>query len=204
MPGFVQATVCIHLMDCQGRGSPPWETVEWLLSRLFRGRGALHQHLPRSLRGPGDPCMVLDQYDRQLRNSQVSFIACAQETGRRAAATQRGASRIHQWAFVLLAIVACGSVQVCPSDLEWPLPTVALPCKLRPHWLDAEKKPPEGAGSGVKPAGRSAACFWAQSQVPLAARRALSGPLCQDALQFAWLLSLSRVGDTCGFFWMFS
>lgn len=36
MPGFVWATLCIHLMDCQGRGSPPWETVEWREQTLKR------------------------------------------------------------------------------------------------------------------------------------------------------------------------
>lgn len=41
LPGFVWTTICIHLMDCQGQGSPPEETVEWLLSKPLRGRGAL-------------------------------------------------------------------------------------------------------------------------------------------------------------------
>lgn len=34
LPGFCPGQICIHLMDCRGRGSPPWEAVECLLSAV--------------------------------------------------------------------------------------------------------------------------------------------------------------------------
>lgn len=53
LPGFVWTTICIHLMDCRGRGSPPEETVEWLLSKPLRGRGALIPAFAQVLEGAG-------------------------------------------------------------------------------------------------------------------------------------------------------
>lgn len=60
-------------MDCQGRGLLPEETVEWLLSKPLRGRGALIPAFAQVLERAGLLARCLHQHDRQLRSFGRSF-----------------------------------------------------------------------------------------------------------------------------------
>lgn len=53
LPGFCPGQICIHLMDCWGRGSPPWEAVECLLRAVEKGCPVFAQALemPGAFRG---------------------------------------------------------------------------------------------------------------------------------------------------------
>lgn len=158
MPGFVWATICIHLMDCQGRGSPPWETVEWLEPTLKR-KGVLIAAFAQVLESPGATA-VLDQRDRRPAALEaLASLGCslkqgpANHSGGSHAASRTwpaGSWFLHQlqwpgaqFKFAGVTWNGLSLVQPCAGPLR------PLPCPL-PSFspADAERKAPEGVGSG--------------------------------------------------------
>lgn len=59
-------------MDGRGRGSPPWETVEWL-EQTLKKKGSTNTTFAQVLER-ADPSVVLDQYDRRLSSFGSSFM----------------------------------------------------------------------------------------------------------------------------------
>lgn len=169
LPGFVWTTICIHLMDCRGRGSPPEETVEWLLSKPLRGRGALIPAFAQVLEGVGllARCSINTTGGSEAldAHSQTPFIVRSDRDpgsplpGREWPGCGGSDAASRTWPAGSCLVASSGGLRL-RSSLQSGLdvaffqsgpvgfPCIPLSCHLPPSvWLDAQE-PPEQAGVG--------------------------------------------------------
>lgn len=171
LPGFVWTTICIHLMDCQGRGSPPEETVEWLLSKPLRGRGALIPAFAQVLERAGllARCSINTTGSSEAldAHSQTPFIVCSDRdpgsplTGREWPGCSGSDAMSRPWPAGSCFVASSGGLWLSSSlqsDLVvafFQSSPMGFPCKpLSCHlpssvWLDTVKSLQRGQGLGV-------------------------------------------------------
>lgn len=123
LPGFVQATICIHLTHCQGRASSSGNSGVAPLQTLKRA-GSTNPPFAQVLERAGDPNVVLDQCDRLLRSRDVH----SQAPGR----GRQSGMGLTEGLVCLTSYSACGSVKFAKVIWSGPSPAQACVGPLKP------------------------------------------------------------------------